>query len=109
MKLVRESISFERGLDPKEVLGIGSKKYQYKNMKPGDIFMIIQNMPGINRYKGQYIKILNFINEMNNRLKMHYEIYSKEKKYIGLGKDWHIDFVFFAKTFEKVEDIGFEK
>ena len=107
--IVRESISFERGKDPKEALGIGTKKYQYENMKTGDVFMIIRNLPAIHRYKGEYIKIHNIENRANNNIKMSYENYSSKKKYTGIGREWYIDYDFFAKTFEKVEDIGFEK
>jgi hypothetical protein len=58
MKLVKESISFERGVDPKKVLGIGKTLYQQYSD-------IIENNPELQIYwKGK--EILHFKESQDN-------------------------------------------
>jgi hypothetical protein len=110
--LVKESISFERGKDPKEILGIGGKKYQYENMKKGDVFRIIRNLSGVGKHKGEYIKItdVDYDPVDDNEVQIRYISYSKNKKIRNIyNPSWFFGLDFFKNTFEKVDDIGFEK
>jgi len=47
MKLVKEHINekFEEESDPIKDMGIGTIKYFYDNMKPGDIFRFKKSIP----------------------------------------------------------------
>ena len=54
MKLIKEHINFQRGIDPKIAMGIGRS---FENLKIGDILQVLKDMPNVNKKTGDYILI----------------------------------------------------
>lgn len=86
MNLVREHINFERGLEPKEAMKIGS----FKKIKKGDVFLIKDPYIFVAKKDKMQLAIANNDEEENT-------IISRElcKRFVPVeiyGKDWFVTF-----------------
>ena len=103
---IDESISFERGGDPKEMLGIGDLKHIWDNLKPGNVLIIKKTILTLNYKKGYYIK-LGSIHHYGDTAVFIYDIYKNKIKLLknesfNEYKRWSITFDFFKEYFRVV-------
>jgi hypothetical protein len=107
MSIVREDINFERGLKPLVSMDIGTK-YQYENLKEGDILKITRNNK-LKYYGGLYLKIGEIQNNKIGNEPVKDVIFIVYKNKEDLLKDNSndqfgelFDYNYYKRTFEKV-------
>jgi hypothetical protein len=76
--LVRESISFQRGANPKKVLGIGDPKYIWNHLKQGNILKLTKDIRNFNYESGYYIIIERIISHSSREIEFVYTLYKNE-------------------------------
>jgi len=100
---------FTEDSDPIKDLGIGSMKYIYDNLKPGDVFRLTKNLPGVKKKKGQFVKIERVIKiegDIYDNKTIEYTLYNN-KEDLKNGKalykrTWGWSYKFFKNSFEIV-------
>jgi len=103
-KHTNESLSFERGADPKKVLGIGDLKYMWNNLKEGTILKLKKTIRNSNNYKkGFLVKVIDISSRNENIIDIKYEVYINESNLLNnLSKRkgiWSITYDYFIEEF----------
>jgi hypothetical protein len=91
MKLVKEYINFERGLNPKDAMGIGIPKF--KNIQKGDVFKLKKDIKSFGYDKGDIIYVKHILS-YNGNPDLEVTIFTPkyEIKYIVPQWEWPEDF-----------------
>lgn len=111
MGIVRESISFKRGRDPKRAMDIGlSPRQRFEMIEPGDIYVTLEDMPGISIRKNSYVLVLHVNNDGYDHREVKYAISDNLKhlksKYRDMGfSHWGWPYSFFIECLDKVDHI----
>lgn len=110
MKIVKENINFERGIDPKYSMNIGFNNF-FNNLKPGDVLEIQKDLPKIGRYKGEILELTKVLDTIDNKKRVRYNLFVDKKNYFldkfkCTSTIWQFGFDFFKENFKVIKKDG---
>ena len=103
MKLVKEHINFERGLDPKDAMGIGNRDWE--NLGEGSVLKLLNSLHNLHYLAGMIIAVKSFIHDYrpNGTIRFRYVIYKNandfENDFSLIQSNWEMGKEFFEENF----------
>ncbi len=101
--IVRESISFERGKDPKKSLFGGVPEDWWEDLAAGDKFKLLKDLPGLEYYKGYIVIVLSVKYDYHGQqMEIAQKTYNTDGEEVTKTRDWLMSFDFFKEYFMKI-------